>query len=102
MLNLLIILSTLWNKLSSLQVFKGLLIRGDQSPPGTHLNTHITDSHPGFHRHIPEGRSGIFNKIAGPTASSELGNDIQNNILGNNSLSQFTVHRDPHFLRLIL
>ena len=70
------------------------LVGGDHPRPRPRLNGHVADGHPGFHG---EGRKGVaaeLHGVARPARSPCLPDDVQDEILGCNALSQCAVNHD--------
>ena len=90
--------SSLRSKFAATNVFKSSLIGGNQTTASTHFDAHVTDGHAPFHAQVAESRTCVFYKIPGAPTGSDLGNDVQDNVLGTYARPQLTIYGDAHAL----
>ena len=83
-------------------VLERRLVGSDHPSPGTTLNGHVTDSHPTFHRHVPDGLACVLDDVACTAGDAYLPYDGQDQVFGRNAEGQRPVDIDLHRLVLVL
>ena len=86
---------------AALYIIVGRLVRVDIADPGTALDRHIANRHPLFDRHRLDDRTGVFITIADPAIDPKLADDMQDHVLGIDSLAQATIDDDAPHLELV-
>src|SRR6056297_885633 len=78
------------------------VVNRDHTHPGTGLDRHIADGHPGFHAQSPNGLTTKLDGMTGSTGRTNLADDGQNNILARYPWPKLTIHLHQHVFHLLL
>lgn len=81
---------------AALEVGEGGLVRGDHAGPGTRLDGHVADGHPGLHGEAADRRTPVLQDVALAAAGADPGDDRQDEVLGGDALGQFALDGDRH------
>jgi len=85
---------------ASLQVFVGDLVGGNDTGTGAGLDGHVGNTHSGLHTQGFDGSSSELDGKSGTSSGSDYANDVKNDVLGADSLSQGPIDTDEHVLGL--
>lgn len=85
-----------------LQVFEGHLVRGHHACTGPSLDAHVAHAHAGLHAEPTEDGAGVLDDRSCSSCSADYANDVENDILGSDTLSQLAVDGDAHVLGFLL
>jgi hypothetical protein len=82
----------------SLEVFEGDLVGSNHTGPGASFDGHVANGHAGLHAEASNGGTAELDNSTGTTSSSDDANGMENDILGADTGSQFTIDLYPHVL----
>ena len=85
---------------ASRDIFESLPVGSHHAALRAHLDAHVADSHPAFHRHITENLPSIFDETPGTPVRPEPGYYIKYHILRGHVPGQLPVHGYPRLPRL--
>ena len=83
----------------ALYIFKGLLIRSNQTSTCTSFDRHVADRHATFHGKCANGGAAIFDDISLAAASTNLGDDRKDDIFSSYTIWQSAFNINRHSLR---
>ena len=81
---------------TTFDIIESGLVGSNHTSTCTTLDTHVANSHTLLHRKVTDRLTGKLNKMSSSTRSRNFRDDIQNNILGGNTLFTFTIHGNAH------
>jgi hypothetical protein len=85
---------------TSLEIGVGYVIRSNDTGTGTGFNGHVGNGHASLHGEGFHGTSGKFNGVTGTSSGSNDSNNVQNKILGSDTLLEIPVNANEHVLSL--
>mmetsp|Transcript_9517 Transcript_9517/g.15831 ORF Transcript_9517/g.15831 Transcript_9517/m.15831 type:complete len:334 (-) Transcript_9517:244-1245(-) len=89
-----------WGHWTALEVVTGNVIRSNDSSTSTSFNGHVGDGHAGLHTELLHGSSTKFNGVSGSSSGSNNTANVQNDILGSDTIWKVTVDGNQHVLGL--
>mmetsp|Transcript_27361 Transcript_27361/g.58773 ORF Transcript_27361/g.58773 Transcript_27361/m.58773 type:complete len:430 (+) Transcript_27361:1081-2370(+) len=81
---------------TSLEVFEGGVVGGDDSRAGSGLDGHVGDGHTGLHGEFFDGLSGEFDGSAGSARRADDSADVEDDVLGGYAGFEGAVDADEH------
>ena len=82
------------------QVVKGDLVRRDEPRPGTSLDGHIGDGHPGLHTKTPDGGSSELDHTTSASRRAYDSADVKDDVLARGRRVQSAIDLDQEVLGL--